>query len=151
MKDGKYGIGLVMGVFDLFHIGHLNLIRNAKEHCTFLRVGVLSDALVEEYKGHTPVIGQAERMEIIRAMRYVDEVVLIDDNPSKLMEYDKRPFDCVFSGDDYKNHPYWQYEKEELAKRGADMYFFPYTKELNTTMIREKLRSEDPAGKTSEE
>ncbi|MBQ6475231.1 MAG: adenylyltransferase/cytidyltransferase family protein [Clostridia bacterium] len=135
----KYQTGLVMGVFDLFHVGHLNLIMRAKEQCAFLRVGVLSDDLVWEYKKKTPVIGQEERMRIVEAIRYVDEAVLISDNPSRVMEWHKRPFDCFFSGDDYTGNAYWEWEREELKKLGADICFFPYTKEQSTTKIREKM------------
>lgn len=137
----KYQTGLLMGVFDLFHIGHLNLIMRAKEECAFLRVAVLSDDLVWEYKKKRPVIGQEERMRIVEAIRYVDEVVLIDDNPSRIMEWHRRPFDCFFSGDDYTANDYWNWEREELKKLGADLCFFPYTKEQSSTMIRKKLES----------
>lgn len=142
----KYGVGLLMGVFDLFHIGHLNLIRRAKEQCDYLRVGVLSDELVLQFKGILPTIPLSERMEILAAIRYVDEVVAIDTNPSRLEEWNKRPFDCFFSGDDYKDHPYWIWEREELRKLGADICYFPYTKERSSSMIREDLREPDRAG-----
>ena len=135
----KYHIGLLMGVFDLFHIGHLNLIVRAKEQCDYLRVGVLSDELVRKFKGITPEIPLSERMAIIAAIRYVDEVVMIDTDPSRLEEWKKRPFDCFFSGDDYAGNAYWQWEKKELQKLGADICFFPYTKERSSNMIRESL------------
>ncbi len=137
----KYHVGLLMGVFDLFHIGHLKLITRAKEQCSYLRVGVLSDALVMEYKGFLPTIPLAERMAILAAVRDVDEVVEIDTNPSRLEEWKKRPFDCFFSGDDYAGHPYWEWERKELQKLGADICFFPYTKEQSSTMIRAGIRS----------
>lgn len=135
-SDKEYGVGLLMGVFDLFHIGHLRLIQRAGARCRFLRVGVLSDDLVEKYKNKRPVIPLDERMEILAAIRGVDEVVAITDNPSRLMEWDRRPFDCFFSGDDYRGDPYWEWEREELRKRGADIVFFPYTKEQSSTSIR---------------
>ena len=78
-------------------------------------------------------------MEILAAIREVDEVVAITDNPSRLMEWNRRPFDCFFSGDDYSGDPYWEWEREELRKRGSDIVFFPYTKEQSTTKIRKKL------------
>ena len=80
-----------------------------------------------------------ERMEILAAIREVDEVVAITDDPSRLLEWDRRPFDCFFSGDDYSGNPYWKWEREELQKRGSDIVFFPYTEEQSTTKIREKL------------
>ena len=137
-----YNIGLLMGVFDLFHIGHLNLIRKAKAQCRFLRIDVLSDNLVHEFKQIYPTIPQDERMEILRALRDVDEVVLLEtkNEVSRLNEWHKRPFDCFFSGDDYAENAYWAWEKEELKKLGADMVFFPYTKKRSSSMIRKKLQ-----------
>lgn len=137
-----YGIGLLMGVFDLFHIGHLNLIRRAKAQCRYLRVGVLADDLVYSFKQIRPTIPQEERMEILRALRDVDEVVLIEtqNDVSRLNEWRKRPFDCFFSGDDYADNSYWAWEREELRKLGADIVFFPYTKERSSSMIRRELK-----------
>lgn len=134
----KYHIGIIMGVFDMFHIGHLKLIRNANAWCDYLRVCVLSDELVFRFKNHYPVIPLRERMEIIEAIKGVDEVVAITDDPSRLLEYQRRPFDCFFSGDDYRGNEYWEYERKELRKLGSDIMFFPYTQEQSTTKIREK-------------
>ena len=139
-EEKKYGIGLLMGVFDLFHIGHLRLIRRAKEQCTYLRVGILSDELVMKFKQKRPVISLSERMEIVAAIREVDEVIAVTDDPSRLLEWDRRPFDCFFSGDDYTGNPYWEWEREELRKRGSDIIFFPYTKEQSTSKIREIIK-----------
>ena len=133
-----YHIGLVMGVFDMYHVGHLNLIQRAKEHCDYLRVGVLTDELVRKFKGHDPVISQDDRKRILESVRYVDEVVLIDET-SRLHEWHLRPFDCFFSGDDYSGNPYWDWEKKELNKLGADIQFFPYTESISSTMIRERI------------
>ena len=135
----KYPVGLVMGIFDLFHVGHLRLIQKAKNNCDDLRVAVLSDELTVRYKKKAPVIPLHERMEIIAALRDVDEVVAIEDTPSRLIEYRRRPFDCFFSGDDYVNNEYWQWEQNELRKLGSDIVFFPYTKEQNSTKIRSSL------------
>ena len=135
-----YRIGLLMGVFDLFHIGHLNLIRRAKRECEYLRVGVLSDALVLQFKQIKPVIPQAERMAILAALRDVDEVVPINDTPSRIVEHTRRPFDCFFSGDDYAGNPDWEWERQELRKLGADIRFFPYTKEQSSTRIRQIMK-----------
>jgi glycerol-3-phosphate cytidylyltransferase len=137
-----YHTGLLMGVFDLFHIGHLNLIQRAKAQCDFLRIGVLSDKVVHEFKQIYPIIPQEERMEILRALRDVDEVVLLEtkEEVSRLIEWKKRPFDCFFSGDDYVDNAYWAWEKEELKKLGADMVFFPYTKKRSSSMIRRELQ-----------
>ena len=137
----KVHVGLLMGVFDLFHVGHLKLIRNAKERCEYLRVAILSDELVMEYKKHYPVIPAEERKEVLEALRDVDEVVIIEDTPSRLTEYDRRPFDAFFSGNDYEGNPYWIYEQQELRKRGSDVVFFPYTESQSTTKIISKIRN----------
>lgn len=133
-----YKTGLVMGVFDLFHVGHLRLLKRAKEQCEYLRVGILSDELVYKFKSIYPTIPAAQRKEILEAVRYVDEVVIIEDDPSRLLEWHRRPFDCFFSGDDYAGNAYWEYERQELRKLGADIVFFPYTAEQSSTMIRNK-------------
>ena len=126
-----------MGVFDLFHIGHLNLIRRARERCGFLRVGILSDELVIRQKKRPPIIPLGERMEIVASMRYVDEVIPITDSSlSKVEEWYKHPFDCLFSGSDYEDHPFWKYEKKELEKLGSTIEYFPYTETTNSTKIR---------------
>ena len=138
-----YRTGLLMGVFDLFHIGHLNLIRRAKEQCEYLRVAVMSDQMVMKFKGHTPVIPEDERMEILAALRDVDEVVLIEDDPSRLREWERRPFDCFFSGDDYANNKDWEWERTELKKLGADVVFFPYTQHQSSTKIRKTLEEKE--------
>ena len=137
--EKRYHIGLLMGVFDLFHVGHLNLIENAKAHCDYLRVGVLSDELVFHFKKIYPTIPQEERMRILGAIRWVDEVVSIDQNVSRIEEWKIRPFDCFFSGDDYSGNPYWEWEKKELQKLGSDIVFFPYTKSQSSTRIRAAL------------
>ena len=136
----KYSIGFVMGVFDLFHAGHLNLLRRAKSRCRYLRVGVLSDELVYKYKKLMPEIPLAQRIGIIEAMDCADEVVAVTgDYVSKIAEWYKRPYDCFFSGDDYAGNEYWKQEKEELKKLGAEMEFFPYTDTVSSTRIREEL------------
>ena len=136
----KYKIGLLMGVFDLYHVGHLRLIQRAKEQCEYLRVAVVSDELVMHFKGFYPTIPLEERMEILRSVRYVDEVVPILDEISRLVEWERRPFDCFFSGDDYSGNAYWEWERQELRKKGSDIVFFPYTKEQSSTKIRKKMK-----------
>ncbi len=136
-----YDTGFVMGVFDLFHRGHLNLLERAKSRCRHLRVGVLSDELVMFYKKHRPEIPLADRMRILQALSCVDEVVAVEgEYVSKIAEWYRRPYDCFFSGDDYIDNEYWKKEKEELKKLGADLEFFSYTEGISSTMLREKLR-----------
>ena len=140
MEEKKYKVGLLMGVFDLFHVGHLNLIKRAKEKCEYLRVDILSDDLVMQFKGIYPTIPAEERKAILEAIRYVDEVVILETSPSRIEEWHKRPFDCFFSGDDYAGNEYWAWEKQELRKLGSDIYFFPYTQSQSSSKIREALK-----------
>ena len=99
--------------------------------------------MLQKFKNKLPVIPLSERMEILGAIREVDEVVPILDDPSRLLEWDRRPFDCFFSGDDYRDNEYWNWEREELRKRGSDIKFFSYTEYQSSTMIRAKLNKKE--------
>lgn len=108
-------IGYTAGAFDLFHIGHLNLLRRAKDWCNYLIVGVTTDELIKKSKGHKPAIPLAERIAIVKTCRYVDEVVIQDDL-DKVLAWQKYHFDMLFSGDDWKGNPRWlEYEKRLAA------------------------------------
>ena len=141
MSEKKYHVGYVMGVFDLFHVGHLNLVRRAKEQCDYLIVGILTDGVVSEIKHIVPVIPFEQRKEIMEAIRYVDEVVAIDEMKylSKVNEWHRHPFDCLFSGDDYSGNEYWMEEKRVLNTLGSDIQFFPYTKTQSSTKIKKTM------------
>jgi glycerol-3-phosphate cytidylyltransferase len=133
-----YGIGYVSGSFDMFHIGHLNLICRAKERCDFLIVGVLTDELIASGKKKWPVIPLKERMAIVEALRCVDRVdVTTPARIPKLAAFETYRFDAMFSGDDWLGHPVWIEEEKELNKRGADLVYFPYTKEVSTSKLQE--------------
>lgn len=137
----KYNVGYVAGVFDLFHIGHLNLLRRAKEQCNYLIVGVVTDEGVRKYKHTVCIVPFEERMEILRSCRYVDEVVEIPLEYYDTDEaYRRYQFDVQFSGSDYADSPGWLAKKEFLQKRGADMVFFPYTQSTSSTKIKELIR-----------
>lgn len=134
----KYNIGYVPGSFDMFHIGHLNLLKKSKERCNFLIVGVCSDELIECYKGRRPCIPFEERKEIIEAIRYVDKVVEVDfSNTDKIDAWKLYHYDCHFAGDDHINH--WIEERKFLESIGSTMVFFPYTQGRSTTQIRQEL------------
>ncbi len=119
----------------MFHIGHLNLLNHAKEYCDYLIVGVNSDELVEEYKHKKPVIHEAERAEIVRNIKAVDEVV-ITTTLDKEEALDKYHFDAIFIGDDWKGNPRWEKTGEDLAKRGVDLVFLPHTQGVSSTELR---------------
>ena len=137
-KIAHYKTGYICGVYDLFHAGHLAILRRCKEHCSHLIVGVDSDDLTEAYKNRRPVIGQDDRMEIIRAIRYVDEVVLVDfHNHSPQLAWGLYHYDVQFCGDDHEEG--LQDAKRWLREHGSDLVFFPYTKRVSTTKLRQQI------------
>ena len=131
----KYKIGYTQGVYDMFHIGHLNILNRAKEQCEHLVVGINTDALVERYKHKTPVINEAERMEIVRNIKAVDEVVLAE-TLDKRIQHDKIGFDVIFIGSDWKGNPRWEATKQEMQKEGVEVVFLPHTEGVTSTMLR---------------
>lgn len=137
-KDGEkkpYKIGYVPGVFDLFHVGHLNLLRNSKRRSEFLIVGVLTDELVEHFKGRKPVIPYAQRAAVVSAISYVDRVVPVDfDNTVKIDAWKRYRFDCHFSGNDHGMD--WVEDIKQLREVDSNMEFFQYTKATSSTQIR---------------
>ncbi len=138
----KYRIGYTTGVFDLFHIGHLNILRRAKEQCEYLIVGVSTDDLVETYKHKRPVISFEERVEIVKAIRYVDEVVP-QTSMDKLEAWKQIHFDVLFHGNDWKGSSMYNEVELKLKDVGVDMVFFPHTTGISSTMISKKLKDED--------
>jgi len=130
-------IGYTAGVFDLFHIGHLNLLRNAKGMCDRLIVGVSTDELVK-YKGKTPVIPFCDRIEIVRNLRCVDAVVAQEDM-DKLNMCKKLKANIMFVGDDWYKSDRWQEYEEAFAKEGIKIVYFPYTKNISSTQISKAL------------
>ena len=131
-------IGYTAGVYDLFHIGHLNLLRNAKGMCDRLIVGVSTDELVR-YKGKKPVIPFSDRLEIIRSLRCVDAVVA-QDNMDKLAMCKKLKANVMFVGDDWYKSEKWQEYERQFAEAGIDIVYFPYTKNVSSTQISKALK-----------
>ncbi len=143
-RSKKYKVGYISGVFDLFHIGHVNLFRRAKELCEYLIVGVVTDEQVMNGKRTLPHIPFEQRIEIVRACRYVDEAVRIPPEAADTQEaYMRYHFDVQFSGSDYENDPFWLSCRDWLRSKGADFVFFPYTKETSTTAIKQELKSKE--------
>lgn len=136
----RYKVGYTTGVFDMFHIGHLNILRRAKEQCEYLIVGVSTDELVKEYKNKTPIIPFEERAEIVQSIDCVDKVVA-QENRDKFWAWKKIGFDVMFVGDDWKGKPLFIEVEEEFRKVGVDVVYFPYTKDTSSTILREKLAS----------
>lgn len=134
----KYKIGYTTGVYDMFHIGHLNILKRAKEQCEYLIVGVSTDELVLKSKNKLPIIPFEERMEIVSAIKYVDKVVP-QVNKNKMEAYEKYKFDVMFVGDDWKGSELFSKCEEELKKKGSKVVYFPYTKGISSTILREKL------------
>lgn len=130
-------IGYTSGVFDLFHIGHLNLLRNAKGLCDKLIVGVSTDELVG-YKHKRSVIKFEERIEIVRSVKYVDSVVPQEDM-NKLLMWKKLKFDLLFVGDDWYESEKWVKYEEELNSNGVRVVYFPYTKGTSSTLLNQVL------------
>lgn len=135
----KYKRGYTQGVYDMFHIGHLNLINNAKKYCEYLIVAVNSDALVEEYKNKIPVINQEERRYIIENIKAVDQAVIAD-TLDKNIQLEKYDFDVIFIGDDWKGDPRWEKTKYDLNKAGVDVVFLPHTDGICSTELRSRVR-----------
>ncbi len=133
----KYHIGYIAGVFDLFHVGHLNMFRRAKEQCDYLIVGVVTDEGVMNDKRTMPFVPFDERIDIVRSCRYVDEAVEIPPDRSNTDEaYRRYQFDVQFSGSDYENDNAWLEKREYLRKHGSDLVFFPYTQSTSSTKLK---------------
>lgn len=137
-------VGYTAGVFDLFHIGHLNILRNAKALCDFLIVGITTDDLMLKYKNRNTFIPFVERMEIVRHIDCVDAVVPQDDM-DKFGAWEKMKFDIMFVGDDWYNTPKWQEIETKLKAVGVRIVYFPYTKTISSSKLNaalEKLRTQ---------
>lgn len=136
----KYKIGYTTGVYDMFHIGHLNILKRAKEQCDYLIVGVTTDALCFARKGKYPIICEAERMAIVEEMRCVDEVVPQEDM-DKLAAVKKYHADAVFVGSDWKGTDAWNQYEKEFAEVGCTVIYLNHTNGISSTILRERLNS----------
>ncbi|ALO02919.1 glycerol-3-phosphate cytidylyltransferase [Lactiplantibacillus paraplantarum] len=131
----KFKRGYTQGVFDMFHVGHLNLINNAKKQCESLIVGVNADELVQSYKGKVPVVAQQNRQEIVANIKAVDKSVIAY-TLDKTEQLDKYNFDAIFIGDDWKGDARWEQTIKDLAKRDVEVVFLPRTQGVSSTGMR---------------
>ena len=131
-------IGYTTGVYDMFHIGHLNILRRAKEQCDFLIVGVSEDALVQREKNKTPIIPFDERCAIVEAIKYVDLVVPQPDK-NKMAAWERHHFHKMFVGSDWKGTPQWDAYEEQFASVGVEIVYLDHTDGISSTILRERL------------
>lgn len=134
----KYKVGYTTGVFDMFHIGHLNLIKRAKEQCDYLIVGISTDELVKSYKNKTPIISFEERKAIVESIKYVDAVVP-QVTMDKMVAWGEYHFDVMFHGSDWKNSEMYNKIVEDFKKVGVDVVFLPHTEGISSTLLTEVL------------
>ena len=134
----KMIIGYTTGVFDLFHIGHLNILKKAKENCDYLIVGVSTDELVKNYKNKIPIIPFDERVAIVSAIKYVDRVVP-QETRDKFLAWEMYRFNRMFVGDDWKGSELFMSVEKRLKEQGVDVMYFPYTKGTSSSILRETI------------
>ena len=135
----KYKIGYTTGVFDMFHIGHLNILKRAKEQCEYLIVGVSTDDLVKTYKQKTPIIPYEERKAIVESIKYVDKVVP-QTSMDKLIAWNILRFNVIFHGDDWKGSTLYAKVEQDLKNVGCDMVFLPHTSGTSSTILTQALQ-----------
>jgi cytidyltransferase-related domain len=131
-------IGYTTGVFDMFHIGHLNILRRAKEQCDYLIVGVSTDECAESYKHKKPMIPYEERAAIVEAIKYVDEVVP-QTTMDKIEFLKTRHIDIMFHGDEWRGTDLYNYYEKEFEKFGTSIVYLPHTKGISSSELREKI------------
>lgn len=134
-------IGYTTGVYDMFHIGHLNILKKAKAQCDYLIVGVTTDELCFSRKNKYPIINQDERLEIIDSIKYVDKAVFQTDM-DKLKAVKKYNVNKVFVGSDWKGTPSWNEYEKEFAKLGCTVVYLDHTDGISSTILREKLNEQ---------
>ena len=131
-------VGYAPGVYDMFHIGHLNILLRAREQCDRLVVGVVTDEALQQAKGKLPVIPLDERVEVIRHLAMVDDVV-VDFSPRKIEVWERVRFDVLFKGDDWRGTPKGDKLEADMASVGVRVLYFPYTVHTSSTLLRSLL------------
>lgn len=135
-----YRIGYAPGVYDMFHVGHLNVLRRAKEQCEYLVAGVVSDEMCRLAKGRDPIVPQSERLEIVRHISYVDDAVL-EVVPNKVDTWRTVGFDAIFKGDDWRGTAKGRQLEADFAAVGVEVVYFPYTVHTSSSLLRRALAS----------
>jgi glycerol-3-phosphate cytidylyltransferase len=144
-------VGYAPGAYDMFHVGHLNILRHASEHCDVLIAGVVSDEMLVLTKGRAPVIPLAERLEIVRSLRFVDDVHA-EVVPDKIDTWREVGFDVIFKGDDWRGTPKGERLERDFAQVGVRVQYFPYTMHTSSTLLRRTLvalDAQEPAGRVA--
>ena len=136
----KYKTGYTTGVFDMFHIGHLNILKKAKEQCDFLIVGVTTDALCLQRKNKAPIICETDRVAIVESIRYVDKVIF-QENMDKLAVVRRYNVDVVFVGSDWKGTPSWNQYEKDFAELGCKVEYLDHTDGISSTILRDRMNS----------
>ncbi len=137
----KFKIGYTSGVYDMFHIGHLNILKKAKERCDFLIVGVTTDELCLQRKNKAPIICEADRVAIVESIKYVDKVIL-QENMDKLSVVKQYNVDVVFVGSDWKNTPSWNQYEKDFAQFGCKVEYLDHTDGISSTILRERMNAQ---------
>jgi glycerol-3-phosphate cytidylyltransferase len=136
--DKKYKVGYTAGVYDLFHAGHLNLLKRAKEQCEYLIVAVSTNELVMKYKNKVPIIPYEDRKVIVESIKYVDKVVP-QINRDKFAAFEKYQFDVMFVGDDWKGSDVFEKVDKLMRESGGCVEYLPYTQNVSSTLLRDVL------------
>lgn len=136
----RFKVGYTTGVYDMFHIGHLNILKRAKEQCDYLIVGVTTDDLCFKRKNKYPIINEKDRMAIVEAIRYVDKVVPQSDM-EKMRPVKELEVDAVFVGSDWKGTDAWEKYEKEFATVGCAVVYLDHTDGISSSILREKLEN----------
>ena len=137
----KYKIGYTQGTYDLFHVGHLNVINHAKEQCDYLIVGVNSDELVQQYKHHYPIIADENLVAIVANLKSVDRALIVD-TLDKVKMHEDLKFDAIFIGDDWKGNARWLQTEEDLRPLGAEVVYLSHTPDISSTQLRRIIKKD---------
>lgn len=133
-------VAYVPGVFDMFHVGHLNILRNARLVCDRLIAGVVSDERARLAKGKVPIVPEIERLEVVRSIRYVDDAI-IEDVAEKLQVWERLRFDLIVKGDDWRGTPKGDKLEADFATVGVQVVYLPYTVHTSSTILRQVLHT----------